>query len=435
MNNTQNKKTIYFNDALEEAKEVIISHFKIKNGTVTIVRDLYGKIRILLKDTPPDFQIETFCKELSDSLGPYGYPPESLLLYEKDIPFVLDSLDTVFLEKTKNGTSIYLLDRQINAQDWLKPPFTRTLDTPRVTFFGIKDGVGRSTAMILWAWMLAKEGKNVLLFDLDLESPGISKLLLPKDFLPDYGLIDWFVEDMVGQGDLIFKRIVAPSPVGKNLQGEILVAPAFGQKTDPYIPKLSRCFNHKPGNPPLSWGERLHSLIIKLENEYKPDISLLDSRSGIHDIAAVTIIRMNAFSFLFAIDSSQTWQAYQFLLSYLQNNSNIQNIRQNLQVISSLIPETGRDDYLNRFITNAWDVFRETLYDEVEESELGDFFSFDRNDEEAPHWPLPIYWHRALQEFNPCNDMGYPTFDEKTIEEALGLFHERAKKIVFGYNK
>ncbi len=55
--------------------------------------------------------------------------------------------------------------------------------TPRLVFHGIKGGVGRSTAIAMLAYHLAKKGKNVLLIDFDLESPGLSGLMLPPDLM------------------------------------------------------------------------------------------------------------------------------------------------------------------------------------------------------------------------------------------------------------
>jgi hypothetical protein len=40
-------------------------------------------------------------------------------------------------------------------------------------------------------------------------------------------------------------------------------------------------------------------------------VVLLDSRAGIHDIAAIVITQLADLSLLFALDSSQTWNGYQ----------------------------------------------------------------------------------------------------------------------------
>jgi len=107
----------------------------------------------------------------------------------------------------EDGLKIWLLDRQIIGQDWMRAPLQRETENPRVTFFGIKGGVGRSTALAIWAWQLARQGKKVLILDLDLESPGVSSTLLPADYLPDYGIVDWFVEDGVGPKQILSKAL------------------------------------------------------------------------------------------------------------------------------------------------------------------------------------------------------------------------------------
>ena len=153
----------------------------------------------------------------------------------------------------------------------------------------------------------------------------------------------------------------------------------------------------------------------------------LDSRAGLHDIAAVTVTRMGADVFLFAVDSAQTWTAYGFLFRHWCQHFQVAAFRSHLQMVASMVPETGRDEYLNRFREHSWDLFREHLYDEAAPNDT-DAFSFDVADEEAPHYPLPVFWHRALQKFDPTSEMG---FDERIAEEALGVFVGQAERMVF----
>ncbi len=136
----------------------------------------------------------------------------------------------------------------------MRSPFERKTSNPRVTFFGIKGGVGRSTALVIWAWQLAKQGKHVLVFDLDLESPGVSSTLLPQVNLPDYGIVDWLVEDGVGQAEIVEKSMTASSPLAKDLSGEIRVVSAFGRETGDYLPKLARCYSEFSGGGMMSLG-------------------------------------------------------------------------------------------------------------------------------------------------------------------------------------
>lgn len=426
------KDTILFEQALQIALEKVKPCNSISN-TITLVRDLRGRIRILLPESKKNYQeempaIKNLGEDLSKSLGLYGFAPEDMVLYAKDLTLEESELRDSMVVFSDDRMRINLLDRQVVGQDWLKEPYERKTANPRATFFGIKGGVGRSTALVIWAWYLAKQGKKVVVFDLDLESPGLSSTLLPPEAMPDFGIVDWFVEDGVGQGDQILDDMIVASPVAAGLPGEIKVVPAYGRKTGEYLPKLSRCYAGIPGSKNQSWGERLERLVNEIEKTESPDIVLLDSRAGVHDIAAVAVTRMGTFSFLFAVDSSQTWKAYSFLFDYWKQHPRLNEIRGNLQIVASMIPETEREPYLKRFREHAWDLFRENLYDEAK-PDATDVFNFDLNDEDAPHSPLPVFWHRALQEFDPTGNES--AIKEKTAEEALGLFMRRAEKLVF----
>ena len=426
------KSVVLFEQALHIALEKVKLCVQISD-TITLVRDLRGRIRILLPEGKKHYLnkesgIKALSEELSKSLGLYGFAPEDIVLYTKDLSIQDSELQDYLVIYRDDRMTVNLLDRQVVGQDWLKEPYVRETTNPRATFFGIKGGVGRSTALIIWAWFLAKQGRKVVVFDLDLESPGLSSTLLPPQAMPDFGIVDWFVEDGVGQGDQILDDMTVTSPVAGALPGEIKVIPAFGRKTGEYLPKLSRCYAGTPGAHGQSWGERLGRLVNEIEKKESPHIVLLDSRAGVHDIAAVAVTRMGAFSFLFAVDSSQTWKAYSFLFESWKQHPGLNTVRGNLQIVASMIPETERESYLRRFREHAWDLFRDNLYDEVA-METTDSFNFDLSDEDAPHSPLPVFWHRALQEFDPTGGMS--AIEEKTAEETLGLFMRRAEKLVF----
>jgi hypothetical protein len=287
--------------------------------------------------------------------------------------------------------------------------------------------VGRSTALAVWAWWLAKKGKNVLVFDLDLESPGVSSTLLPAEHLPDFGIVDWFVEDGVGQPEIVEGRMVASSPLAQDLSGVIRVVPSYGRETGDYLPKLSRCYLDLSGAEASHWGVRLQRMMEQIEAREGPDVVFLDSRAGLHDIAAILIHRMDADTFLFAVDSAQTWKAYSFLFRHWRGHPQISEFRQRLQVVAGMVPETGREEYLGRFLERSWDLFRENLYDEADADDP-DAFNFDLRNEEAPHFPLPIFWTRGLQEFEPSTTGG---IDEQIARAALGAFMEEAERMVF----
>ena len=86
---------------------------------------------------------------------------------------------------------------------------------PTIAFFGAKGGVGRSTALSVVARRLAEKGERVMVLDLDLESPGVSSLLLPLEARTRFGVVDWLVESGVGQADGDLLLAMSDEPIGR----------------------------------------------------------------------------------------------------------------------------------------------------------------------------------------------------------------------------
>jgi cellulose biosynthesis protein BcsQ len=208
---------------------------------------------------------------------------------------------------------------------------------------------------------LAKHGKRVLVLDLDLESPGIGQTLLPESKMPDFGIIDWLIEEAVDQADdSLLSEMVGTSPLMSSGIGEIRIVPAFGAQEKDYIAKLSRAYMALSN---ADFAQRLSRMLQVLEKQEKPDIVLLDSRAGMHDIAAITITRLNAYALLFAINTPQTWRAYRLLFQHWQKwHSNLEPFRDNLKIVAGMVPETHRADYLASCRQSAFDLFAYTLY-------------------------------------------------------------------------
>jgi len=430
------QKPVLFDRALDIAVEKVSGVGTAFGDKIVLVRDLRGRIRVVLTGSykafsdNPKTALDNFSHELTEALGLYGFPPDRAFLFASDLmqgDEIVSSSDRRLIVE-KGDLKVWLLDRQIIGQDWTRAPLQRRTSNRRVTFFGIKGGVGRSTALAIWAWRLARQGKKILVLDLDLESPGVSSTLLPSEYLPDYGIVDWFVEDGVGQADIIENSMIASSPLARDLHGEVRIVPAFGRDTGDYLPKLARCYAAFSGGASLPWAERLQQMVEQLEIKENPDLVILDSRGGLHDIAAVSVTRMDADAFLFAVDSMQTWNAYAFLFKHWRQHPQVREFRHKLQVVAGMVLETGRDEYLKRFRENSWDLFREYLYDETG-AQTADVFSFDLDSEEAPHYPLPVYWNRALQEFDPLRKSA--GIDEQITEAAMGKFMTEAETMVF----
>lgn len=392
---------ITFDNILRALTDVLAPHAELIAQIKPVIanRDLNGRVRLVLsasvkQDKKALEQCQLIASDLSVQLGAHAFPAEQMILFEDDISRIFSGASKFELEDIDGA---YVVDRLATEGRWAN--IAAIADgVPRVVFFSIKGGVGRSTAMAASAWSLAQSGKRVMVLDLDLESPGLSSGLLPEERRPKYGITDWLVEDLVDNGEAVFEDMVATSELSRD--GEILVVPAHGAEPGDYIAKLGRVWmpKHYKTESREVWSQRLCRLLGQLELHWQPDIILIDSRSGIDDVASSCVTDLGAgLVLLFAIDGEQTWSGYRILFEYWHKAGVAQDIRERLQLVGAMIPEIGGAEYFSSLNERSWDLFAESLYDDVPPGETTEtLWNFDDNDETAPHYPWPINWHRGF---------------------------------------
>ena len=432
-----------FDQIVDKATEVLQRHKD--NGVMgtlewlVVNRDLNGRVRLIapepsVKETTPQNSIQNLYADLSKQLEPHSHPVSHGVIYAESV------------EQAKRGASCYALpgftnvwvaDRLVTESNWSDIEPIKPDATPRIVFFSIKGGVGRSTALAATAWSLAQSGRRVLVLDLDLESPGLAGTLLPSDRQPQYGITDWLVEDLVNNGEAVFDHMVASSNLSHD--GEILVVPAHGQQYGEYLAKLGRVWMPKVNEAGTRepWSARLRRLLDQLENRTQPDVVLIDSRSGLDELASACISDLGAsLLLLFAIDGDQTWNGYRMLFEQWQCAQVADKIRDRLQVVGALVPETHRQEYLDGLCESAYNTFSETLYDDVAPAnptdigtganstqqvgeQSGDEWNFEATDTDAPHFPWPVLWHRGFHGQRSLNGR-LPSIGPAEVEAVFG---------------
>ncbi|MFI7287488.1 KGGVGR-motif variant AAA ATPase [Streptomyces anulatus] len=389
---------------------------------VLLVRDVLGRFTLVVddreKDVPADRTI-AWSGHLATELQRYAADRPLLLasgLFSADDLLGSERVHPDPLHQPMEGHgNVRLMDNTVVGEEWaqVSTPAVETdgSRTHRTALYGFKGGVGRTTATSILARHLADQGHVVLVVDLDLESPGAGPLLAAGVLLPRHGVVDQLVESAVDNADGL-ELVVSTGYEPRVGRGELWVAPARGRDTDEvpysYVDKLNRVYADIPG---MDFADRLAAAVRASEDAVAresesgrhPDVVLLDSRAGIHDIAAVSIARLCDLALIFGADNSQTWGGYGDLFSAWRSSGQARAIREKLRMVASMVPDSPSRPmgaYLESFREHSWECFSVLYDDDVPEQESGRLipgaFSPYLEDDAAPHHPIPILFESGL---------------------------------------
>ncbi len=400
---------VSFDEVRARAKRVL-DGTDLPNGipNMYLVRDMFGRLGVSApSDAASDERVRSLVEELAcrlnRELGAHGRAIEAAVLW----------VDAGLLEQLNDtarpiAPGVYWADRLLVGRDWWTVgDRDEARDTARYVLYSVKGGVGRSTTAAVLAWHLARQGEEVLVVDLDIESPGLASVMLDDRAQPTFGVVDWFVEELVGQGDQVVEQMVARPAWAHELPGSAMVAPAHGAKPGDYLAKLGRVYVDTLADP---WTKRLARMLEQLEERFGPSVVLLESRSGLHDVAAAAVTDLDAEVLLFGMDSPSNWTDYAILFDHWASEGLATRIRDRLSIVSALTPATDTTQYLEGYREKAWNLFRDRIYDEVTGTgDHSDAFSYDLSAEEAPHSPMAVHWNRGLAAGASLQDLEQPS--------------------------
>ena len=421
------RKLLFFDEVRIRVVAVLdATEFPDDMPRIYLVRSLFGRLGISVSEHDRALcgdavlnALDRLAAALHDALGAYYARADgrTVLWVDKEL------LDTVHDTALEIRPGVFWVDRLLVGEDWWTVGDARQdAGPPRYTLHSVKGGVGRSTTAAVLAWHLARKGEDVLVIDLDIESPGLASAVFGKKELPTFGVTDWFVEALVGQGDAVLEDMASAPAWAHDLPGDVWVAPAHGRDPGEYLAKLGRVYMDTAVDP---WIARLRGLLEGLEATFKPGVVLLESRNGLHDIAAAAVTDIGAEVMLFAVDSPSTWTGYGILFDHWRALGLTPRIRDRLSIVSALTPEFGAEEYVAGFRENAWNLFRDRLYDSlVGPTEPPDAVSYDLTSEDAPHNPMVIRWNRGLAAGTSLRRL-----ERTAIEQAYSPFLRRFERM------
>jgi cellulose biosynthesis protein BcsQ len=368
-----------------EIKNEIIACIKELNNfdKCFIVRNVYSRFAIYVVNPLYFSNIEISIKE---KFGQWVDTIQSIS--EDEDKFIYQDL-----EKTSTVTenpNVFFAERHAENTNWFINESFK-LKTPIISFYSFKGGVGRTTATILTAMLLAREGKKVLLIDFDLEAPGLASIFAnqsnnTENLLAVKGFVDFLVDYEANQKD-IAKIDLNDYYFVRNEQilvgtqgGELVIVPAIATDSKSavsYIDKLSKA------NIKYGFGkDYIPDLFIqKMEEKIKPDFILIDTRTGINDVGGLVFNHYAQSIFLIFYGNQQNMFGLESILPQLKN-LNKKDVR--FYLVNSPVPnqETDKKEETDFFVEKSYDIFCSHFYKQDEVPA--------REDDTADHYPINI---------------------------------------------
>jgi MinD-like ATPase involved in chromosome partitioning or flagellar assembly len=422
--------TIFFDDSLRTLVKELSTQFnqeELKQGLV--VRDTSGRLRFLSAEKSPSDEKRPMIEgELAAALG--AYARENRVIAFSDEPGVQLLLkDPTAFNIQQESFNIRYLDRRIVGSAWVDSPRKEAAWPPRIVFASLKGGVGRSTALAVTAADLARRNKNILVIDLDLEAPGLGDMLLDKERTPRFGAVDYLVEKGLGGiSDSTLSDFVGTSNLTTTGGGRVDVVPAIGSLADKYpenvLPKISRAMieDIDSNGDAVSVTNKIADMVERLTNRDTYDVVLIDSRAGLSELAAPTILGLGANVLLFGTAQRQTIQGYAALFAALKLLAQ-RDLDANRSAEWRLLFKAvhAKASSLNestsaRYRDDLYELFADNLYDTDDvQQDSSEALSFSIDDKNGPHWPLTIPFAQNLIDFDPV----------QTPSQLLAEFYEQ----------
>lgn len=179
-----------------------------------------------------------------------------------------------------------------------------------ITFYSYKGGTGRSMALANTAWVLASNGKRVLVVDWDLEAPGLHRFFHPfledKQLTNSEGVID-FVMNCAAEAMTPAKNPVEIPPDDWYVPHANILRYAFALEWEKFRPPGTldfvpagkqgpsysdhvNAFNWKTFYNKLGGGRFIEAAKEWMKDNY--DYILIDSRTGVSDTSGICTVQL-----------------------------------------------------------------------------------------------------------------------------------------------
>lgn len=424
-------KAVRFDDALPTLVRYLKNEMTLDVRTDGVfLRDGFGRIAFYLRTPLSAKQNKIHEHALASILGGAAFPAGVLQSDQSAGGSILGSKNTAIQWVSCEGEQIpvSLVDRRFFGRDWLFPPQPPIQGAPPILSFGsLKGGVGRTSALFVLAMHLSRQGRNVLLIDLDLEAPGLAPLVFDGSERPRYGVLDYLVENGLGGiTDSDLADFVGTSRLTDRSRGggRVDLAPATGMATieNPanMLAKLARALVEDPtprgATEPLA--SQIRTLVQRIATRVPYDAVLVDARAGLAELTAGALLALGGSVALFGTNHPHTFEGYRYLMAHLATLAIADpkdDWRQRIHFVHS--KASVSKEQRREFDDRLYELLSETFY---EADEGDDVFTFSLDDEQAPHRAWRIFFDGRFADMDPIADRSL--IEEDVYKAAFGDF-------------
>jgi hypothetical protein len=132
----------------------------------------------------------------------------------------------------------------------------------------------------------------------------------------------------------------------------------------------------------------------------------MDSRSGLHDLGGLALSPISHLNVIFGLNSPQSWRGTELVVRFLGRVRLEGNLSQQpCALVLAMAPAPGadRDQTTDDFLTQSYEVFSNSFYDE--EGSDGEWPLPQLQDQDQPHFPIVVGFDPMVQRYQSVSDI------------------------------
>ena len=236
-----------------------------------------------------------------------------------------------------------------------------------ITFYSYKGGVGRTLAAANFAIYLAKLGQRTVMVDFDLEAPGLDSKFhstgLPQ---PRTGLLDYILEyqDTGADPGRVQKISVEVAVESSGKAAPLWLIPAGDYLSKDYSRQLDRLDWSRIFSRELEGVAFFQQLLSRIGKELRPDFVIVDSRTGISEIAGLCTQQLADEVIMLSSLSSESSKVTRHIKQLIEQSEVARTLGKSVdvKVVVSRVPKPDDLLTLQEQCTKLFDVENEKLF-------------------------------------------------------------------------